>query len=313
MAAKKSSKAKTSASKVIASKTGKKKAASSVKKTAAANSKSAKTAKKSAVTKKVTTKKAPAKKAPAKKAPAKKSPAKKAVSKKASSSKPAVTKTSPAKTAKSAPSKPKAGSAASKQKSPSSSRKQPKDKAVSVKTNAKPGKPVSAIPASLAKKLPPIKKLSSPFRNDSTPKTVIREDREWTVAELKKIKTGLNKKDLDYFKGLLLDRRAEIIGSVTGMETVRADRSDDSSSMPLHMADIGSENFDEEFNLGLMASERKLLHEINEAIRRLIEGYYGVCLESGEPINRERLEAKPWAKYTIEVARERERRGLSSG
>ncbi|QDU71193.1 TraR/DksA family transcriptional regulator [Mucisphaera calidilacus] len=191
-------------------------------------------------------------------------------------------------------------------------------KSESVKKSAAPAKKsvtpkVVKISPEVEKKLPPIKKLVSPFRSPPTPEPVAEERREWTVAELKKVKSGLNKKDLQQFRMLLLERRAEIIGSVTGMESARADRGDETSNMPLHMADVGSENFEQEFTLGLMESEQRLLAEINQALQRIADGYYGVCMESGKPINRERLEAKPWAKYTIEVARERERRGLSSG
>ena len=51
-----------------------------------------------------------------------------------------------------------------------------------------------------------------------------------------------------------------------------------------------------------------MLEEIEAALVRIRLGVYGVCLESGEPIRRERLDAKPWARFTIGVARERERR-----
>jgi RNA polymerase-binding transcription factor DksA len=52
-----------------------------------------------------------------------------------------------------------------------------------------------------------------------------------------------------------------------------------------------------------------MLNEINEALARIESGVYGVCLYSGKPIGKPRLEAKPWAKYSIEVVRELEKRG----
>lgn len=131
-----------------------------------------------------------------------------------------------------------------------------------------------------------------------------------TEEQLRKVKTGLTKKDLEYFRELLLEKRAEIVGSVEGMQEARNSGGGESSHMPLHMADVGSEHFEQEFNLGLMESEKKLLVEIDEALMRIQNGTYGVCIESGKPIPRARLEIKPWAKYTIEVAAERERRGL---
>lgn len=134
-------------------------------------------------------------------------------------------------------------------------------------------------------------------------------EKEWTVAQLKRVKTGLKKKDLDVFLKELLEKRAEIIGNVKGMETERNASLGDIAHMPLHMADVGSDNFEQEFTLGLMESERERLRDIEEAILRMREGYYGVCLESGRPIQRMRLEFAPWAKYCIDVARDREKRG----
>jgi len=127
--------------------------------------------------------------------------------------------------------------------------------------------------------------------------------KDWSVAQLKRVKTGLSKKDKEAFLKLLLEKRAEIIGNVRGMEDARNASLGDIAHMPLHMADVGSDNYEQEFTLGLMESEREMLREIEEAIIRMREGYYGVCLESGRPIQRLRLEFAPWAKYCIDVAR----------
>ena len=128
-------------------------------------------------------------------------------------------------------------------------------------------------------------------------------------AELRKVKTGLTKRDLASFRKMLLEKRAELVGDVEGLEMARSG-SGDVSHMPLHMADIGSDHYDQEFNLGLMESEKRLLAEIDESLLRIQNGTYGVCLESGKPIPKARLEIKPWAKYTIEVVKDRERRGI---
>lgn len=134
-------------------------------------------------------------------------------------------------------------------------------------------------------------------------------EKEWSIPQLKRVKTGLSKKDREEFLQLLLEKRAEIIGNVRGMEDARNASLGDIAHMPLHMADVGSDNFEQEFTLGLMESEREMLREIEEAILRMREGYYGVCLESGRPIQRMRLEFAPWAKYCIDVARAKEKRG----
>lgn len=134
-------------------------------------------------------------------------------------------------------------------------------------------------------------------------------EKDWSIPMLKRVKTGLSKKDKEEFLQLLLEKRAEIIGNVRGMEDARNASLGDIAHMPLHMADVGSDNFEQEFTLGLMESEREMLKEIEEAILRMREGYYGVCLESGRPIQRMRLEFAPWAKYCIDVARAKEERG----
>ncbi len=139
---------------------------------------------------------------------------------------------------------------------------------------------------------------------------------DWTPlsdAKLKRIKSGLGRKDLNEFKQLLLEKRAEIVGDVMGMEEARsAGGGGELSNMPLHMADIGSDNYEQEFTLGLVESERKLLIEIDAALGRIQNKTYGVCIITGTPIPKVRLEIKPWAKYSIEIVREREKRGLHS-
>ena len=121
---------------------------------------------------------------------------------------------------------------------------------------------------------------------------------------------------MSHFKQMLLEKRREIVGDVHEMqdEALKKSRlaaSGDLSSMPIHMADIGSDNFEQEFALGLMDSERKLLKEIDDALRRIKNKSYGVCEATEEPIAMARLEAKPWARYCVEYARKLEQ-GLVS-
>ena len=129
-----------------------------------------------------------------------------------------------------------------------------------------------------------------------------------TQQQLRKVKTGLTKRNVERYRQMLLTKRAEIVGDVESMENdVRNKNSDGNlSHVPLHMADVGSDNYEQEFKLGLMESERQMLRQIDEALLRIEEGIYGVCLERGVPIGKSRLDAKPWAKFCIEVARQRE-------
>lgn len=123
----------------------------------------------------------------------------------------------------------------------------------------------------------------------------------------KRKKSSLAAAEIKYFKQILLVKRAEIIGDVNSIESEtlkksRLDATGDLSSMPIHMADIGTDNFEQEFALGLMDSERKLLVEINDALIRLNDGFYGICEGTGKPIPKVRLQAKPWARYCIKYA-----------
>jgi DnaK suppressor protein len=120
--------------------------------------------------------------------------------------------------------------------------------------------------------------------------------------------TPLTAADIEHFKQLLMEKRSEILSNVNEMEdeTLKKSRGDaagDLSSMPIHMADIGSDNYEQEFTLGLMDSERKLLNEIDDALRRIELGTYGICESAGRQIQRARLEAQPWARYCVEYAR----------
>ena len=113
----------------------------------------------------------------------------------------------------------------------------------------------------------------------------------------------LSKSDLQYYRNLLLERRREIIGDVGSMESEAFKGGSNLSNMPIHMADVGTDNFEQEFTLGLIESERQTLREIQEALVRIDNGTYGICQGTGRAIPKVRLAAVPWAKYTIEYKR----------
>jgi len=119
---------------------------------------------------------------------------------------------------------------------------------------------------------------------------------------------GLSAADAKHFKELLLEKRREILKNVTEFEDEalrksRLDATGDLSCMPIHMADLGTDNYEQEFALGLMDSERKLLREIDSALGRIDKKTYGICEGTGKSIPRARLEAQPWARYCVEYAR----------
>ena len=150
---------------------------------------------------------------------------------------------------------------------------------------------------------------SAPPKPAPRPEPTAPQRREpLSEAQLRKVKTGLTRKDIENYRQLLIEKRLELLGDVAALE-VDVRNAGGNMFNPEHMADVGSDNYEQEFTLGLVESERKMLAEINEALMRIKSRTYGVCVESGVPIARARLDAKPWAKYCIEVVRERERRG----
>ena len=123
------------------------------------------------------------------------------------------------------------------------------------------------------------------------------------MSKEKTNKTYLAPAEIKKFKMILLAKRTEILSNVTCMEdeTLRKPKTD-SSNMPIHMADAGTDNYEMENTLGLMESERKLIVEIDHALSRIEDGTYGTCEGKGEPIPIERLEAIPWARYCVAYA-----------
>jgi RNA polymerase-binding transcription factor DksA len=121
---------------------------------------------------------------------------------------------------------------------------------------------------------------------------------------IRAIKTKLSRKELNAYRDLLLLKRRQLVGDLHAMED-QALRSGGGnlSHMPIHMADIGTDTFDQDFTLSLAENERQQLREIDQALQRIADGTYGVCQMTGKPIPKARLDAKPWAKYTIEAAR----------
>jgi RNA polymerase-binding transcription factor DksA len=122
--------------------------------------------------------------------------------------------------------------------------------------------------------------------------------------QIREIKTKLTKKELDEYRALLLVKRRQLFGMLSGMEDEALRSSGGNlSNMPVHMADMGSDVYDQDFTLGMAETERAILAEIDAALQRIEDKTFGVCQMTGKPISKARLDAKPWAKYTIEAER----------
>jgi DnaK suppressor protein len=124
-------------------------------------------------------------------------------------------------------------------------------------------------------------------------------------------KSKLPPTDLAVFRHLLLQIRRQLLGDVDHMEsealnTSRSDASGDLSLMPIHMADIGTDNYEREFTIGLIENETETLREIDAALERIEAGTYGVCEATRKPIGKARLKVMPWARYCVAHERNKE-------
>ena len=128
--------------------------------------------------------------------------------------------------------------------------------------------------------------------------------------------SGLNKKDLDRFRKILMDIRGKISGDLKHLEgdslnTNQRDSSGDLSGYSFHMADMATDNFDREFTLGLASNEQQILNMIDAAIRKIDDGTYGACEECSKGIPMKRLIAMPHAPLCIkcqEIQEKKKRR-----
>lgn len=124
-----------------------------------------------------------------------------------------------------------------------------------------------------------------------------------------KNQAGLSPRELEFFRDLLLAKRRELVGDMSAMEreALRSSGGTNLSTLPMHMADMGTDNYEQEFTLGLVEKDRNLVREINAALAKIQNGTYGICEATGKPIGRPRLEAQPWARFSIEYARQMEK------
>jgi DnaK suppressor protein len=122
----------------------------------------------------------------------------------------------------------------------------------------------------------------------------------------------MKKADMKVFRDQLLNIRARLRGDVTSMTHAALRKSGgegSESSMPIHMAELGSDNFEQEFTLSLLANEEDRLGMIEMALQRIEEGAYGQCEECGGVIAKTRLTALPYTPVCIKCAESRDSNG----
>lgn len=114
----------------------------------------------------------------------------------------------------------------------------------------------------------------------------------------------MNEKQQEYFRQKLLDWKTEIL---EGSKTTISNLQQETSALP-DIVDRASAESDKALELRTRDRQRKLISKIDSALRRIDEGTYGYCIETGEPISLKRLEARPTATMTLEAQERHERK-----
>jgi RNA polymerase-binding transcription factor DksA len=136
---------------------------------------------------------------------------------------------------------------------------------------------------------------------------MVPDGRERVVVMASELKND----ELVTYRQVLQSLRARLRGDLDQMtdEALRRETTGGTgnlSNVPLHMADLGTDNYDQEFTLELIENEQGTLELINEALDRMEKGRFGHCVECGELITKPRLQAIPYARHCIHCARKLE-------
>lgn len=111
----------------------------------------------------------------------------------------------------------------------------------------------------------------------------------------------MKKTETKVYKQRLLDMRARLRGDVTTMaDAALKDASE--SRLSIHMADAGTDNFEQEFTLGLLENDGHTLGRIEMALQRIEERSFGLCMECETTIPKTRLNAIPYTDHCVKCA-----------
>ncbi|MCX5703034.1 MAG: TraR/DksA family transcriptional regulator [Candidatus Omnitrophica bacterium] len=127
------------------------------------------------------------------------------------------------------------------------------------------------------------------------------------------MKKKFNKKDLAGFKKLILKRKEEILDDIKHisedtLKKSQKEASGDISGYTYHMADVATDTYDREFSLGLASNERDLVYELDDALKKIEEGTFGICEECKTLVTKTRLKAVPYARLCVKCQERKEKR-----
>jgi len=127
------------------------------------------------------------------------------------------------------------------------------------------------------------------------------------------LKNKFTKKELNEFKKIILKRKEEIDDEIKHisddtLKKSQKDASGDISGYTYHMADVATDNYDREFSLGLASNDRKSLYELNDALKKVEDGTFGICEDCQRLITKIRLKAVPQARLCVKCQEKRDKR-----
>ena len=126
------------------------------------------------------------------------------------------------------------------------------------------------------------------------------------------MKNKFNKKELSVFRKTILKIKEKVVGDIKHisedtLKKSQKDASGDISGYSYHMADVATDTYDREFSLGLASNEQKALYELDDALKRIEEGTFGICEECKCVMTKTRLKAVPYARLCVKCQEKRER------
>ena len=114
----------------------------------------------------------------------------------------------------------------------------------------------------------------------------------------------MNAKMKEYFRQILINWKDELLKE--SFQTLNNLQNDENSTKP-DLTDRASDEIDRTFELRTRERERKLINKIEGALKRIEDGTYGYCEETGEPISLKRLQARPVATLSLEAQENHEK------
>jgi DnaK suppressor protein len=108
-------------------------------------------------------------------------------------------------------------------------------------------------------------------------------------------------KDLIYFKKKLIKIKQETLQMIEVNQPLSFEDSGELTSYDNHFADTATELAEREKQMMLIENAKRTLEEVNEALKKISDGTYGICVDTGENISYDRLEVLPYAKRTVEA------------